>query len=180
MSGPVYNFYNCCCGDDCTGGGGGTPPGAPGAVFPIKSINGNLSTDWTDGDVKWVQPFYYATNLPNGATEVFNNIEAYPFAYRLTQLSLIKGQETGTTSETMNMGLIVMDYAGNVLRTISAQPIELVGLANEVWTPITFVADPAALVIQPGEVVVQHFVLSAHSTDNWQCHAYASGLAELA
>lgn len=177
MPGPVYNFYNCCCDG---GSSGGEVPTAPAAsVFPIKTINGNLQADWVTGDIDRARPHQFRINQPNGQTEIFTNLEAYPFAYRLRQLAIVKQLESGSTAETMNMDLVVMDFAGNALRTVSAQPVGLVGLASDVWVPVPLVADPVALEIRPGEVVIQRCTISAVVSDNWRCNAYLSGLAEM-
>ena len=128
MSGPTFNFYNCCCGGETqTGMDGHLPPSsATGAVFPFKTTNGNVTAFWNSGVVDRTTPYNYSSNIPQNLTPVFNNMESHPLPFEIKSLSLIKGGEHNTSTEQLNMDLIVSDYAGNVLCTISTQPIDVI------------------------------------------------------
>lgn len=167
MSNPVYNFYNCCCKD-----------GKTSTIFPIKTVNGGLWTDWTTGDVIFSNPFYYPIN-PSGRTEIYNNMEAFHFPYRIKELSLFKSGVNGTTNETMELSIIVMNMAGVTLRTLSTSTIEIVSASIETWIPIPLVSSIADLSIAPNEIIVEKFKISSTNNDDWNCRIFVSGLAEM-
>jgi hypothetical protein len=93
-------------------------------------------------------------------------------------LSFIKFNETGTTGKQMSAEVVVMDLAGNILRTISTAPILLVGAPVETWLPFQLTANPVAREIAVGEVVMIRFTISGANNDSWQCGGNCSGLAE--
>lgn len=156
------------------------PSSATGAVFPFKTTNGNVTAFWNSGVVDRTTPYNYSSNIPQNLTSVFNNMESHPFPFEIKSLSLIKGGERNTSTEQLNMDLIVSDYAGNVLRTISTQPIDLIAAPPlQVWMPISLSTQGGDLVIQPNELVVQRFTISAPNTDAWEGSCYVSGLAQM-
>ena len=180
MTGPTYNFYNCCCGDETqTSDEITNPSSAAGAVFPFKTIGGDVSAFWNTGIVDRTTPYNYSSNLPQNLTSVFTNMESYPFPFEINDLWFIKGGERNTSSQSLDMDLVVSDYSGAILRTISTQSIDVISAPLHVWMPISLSTTPADLVIQPNEIVVQRFTISAPNTDTWEGSCFVSGLARL-
>ena len=182
MSNPVYNFYNGCCSNSCAAPEnaptGGTPSTA-GTIFPIKTGGGSLYANWKTGDVEASRPYFYSVNPVGNNLEFFNSLDAFHFPYKIKELTLFKSSVTGTTTETMDFSIIVMDMAGTLLRTLSTSTIEIISAPEETWIPIPLVSMAADLTINPNEIVIQKFSISNQNTDNWYCHAMVSGLAEM-
>lgn len=178
-SGPVYNFYNCCCPDQNGNSNNNGSSVSTNHTFPIKTVNAGLWTDWRTGDVNMSSPFYYPINLPGNVSEIFNNMEAFHFPFKIKELSLFKSGVSGTTNEKMEISIIVMDMDGTVLRTLSTSTIEIVSAPVETWVPIPLVSSPSDLTISPNEIIVERFRISGLNNDNWNCRVFVSGLAEM-
>ncbi len=177
-SSPVYNFYNCCCPDQNDSSTNGSSQNVS-TIFPIKTVNAGLWTDWRTGDVNFSAPFYYPINPPQNVTEIFNNMEAFHFPYKLKELSFFKSGVLGSTNETMELSILVMDMDGAILRTLSTTTNELVSAPEESWVSIPLVSSAADLTISPSEIIVERFAISNPNNDNWECKVFISGLAEM-
>jgi len=180
MCNPIYNFYNCCCDHKGSHTTSSTTPQTVDskALFPIKTAISDLFSDWETGDIKSAT-HYYQSNIYNNALEIFNNLEAFHFKYKIKELNVFKTNESGTTQETVEVSIIVMDMAGNLKRTISSQNINLVNMPFEQWIPIPLTTNVLDLNISPDEVVIKKVTISKKNTDSWRCNMFLSGLAEM-
>lgn len=181
MCSPVYNFYNCCppdCGSQTSNQNPTTPTNNFSKVFPIRTSRSGVTTDWRTGDIKYTG-HYYRSNLPGNNLEVYNNLEAFHFPYKVKDLSVFKTNESGITNETVELSIIVMDMAGNLKRVISASNIDMISMPFEQWHPVPLVASASDLNIVPGEVVIKKVTVSNVNTDSWHCNMFASGLGEM-
>jgi hypothetical protein len=177
MTNPTYNFYNCCCPTtnlDCDENN----TNYAGSIFPIKTTGGGLWANWRDGDVDSANRFI-PVNFPLGLTTIYNNMEAFHFSYVVKELSLRKTRVTGTTNESIEFTMMVMDMDGNYLRTLSTNTLDLVSLPIETWVSVPLVAAQVDLTIQPNEILIQEFKINTVNTDDWRCNLFVSGLAEM-
>ena len=105
MSSPIYNFYNCCK-SDCCSPNNTSSNGNQKALFPFKTVRAGLTSDPLTGNVYDAHPYLYQIN-DSGAgspSEIYTNMEAFHFPFRVKELSIIKTGVSGTTTE--NYGIV--------------------------------------------------------------------------
>jgi hypothetical protein len=157
---PTYNFYNCC---DCSGATGGA--GTPGAKTN-KFI-------WApDSTSTWLPDFVATTNpdpLGMGGKvssidsdkKDFLTLQALHVPVDLLNLSILRFSTPVPSfvdvppsyTASVDLEIVVLDYLGNTLRTISQAPVNYKTLPDRKWTAIPLTGVTADLSIQLGEVV---------------------------
>lgn len=69
-------------------------------------------------------------------------------------------QRSGAYTSTASLTLEVRDSSGALQRAVSAAPLDLQAAATGVWANLALDANPANLVIAPGQHLVAHFALA--------------------
>ena len=174
---PVYNFYNCCC-ENASGSNHSTPAPSNNSLFIIRSASDQIMSDFITGDIRFAS-YSYPIKPPGGLLSISNNLQVMHCPFILRDLSFIKFAETGSTTKQMSVEVVVMNYSGAVLRTLTLSTLPLVCAAIETWLPFQLTTDQSARTILVGEVVMIRFTISSANNDTWQCFGNSSGLAEL-
>lgn len=155
----VYNFYNCC--DPSTASQPASFLWHSGNVLEPHSLTGGQEFLSSMGPVNnWAD-----TDLKNymGLTPLHRNA-------RLIEISLIKFPNVVITGSpytaTVIFNLVVLDYNGLVIKTISTAPINYQSTALRTWIPISLSTVPGDLDIPAGQLVAGELTFGA---------AFASG-----
>jgi len=162
---PTYNFYNCC---DPNGGGS--------ASNAHKFIWGTESTPTATQDFAGGVPdalYMGGETIPASFADKreFLNLAPLPVTADLLNISILRfamntpGNPDIPASYTASVDLdvVVLDFFGNVIRTISIAPLNYKTLPNKVWTPIPLTAVASDLKIVPGELVAARVKFGATS-----------------
>ena len=186
MSGPcaVYNFYNCCNGSEGnanqsgTGCDGGDNTSFGNAVFPWTSgsILEPHNSDFPNfDDAETLTPVLSIPNWVGTDGLAYMGLTPYHRITKLLELSALKlPLPTGYIGSAI-LDIVVLDYAGAVLRTISNGTIDLVTIPDQTWIPITLTATSADLDITPSEVIAGRLIMDTSNSPNTIVRYHLSG-----
>lgn len=162
---PTYKFYNCC---DFAGGAAGNKP--PKVTWGTHSTP-TYTADFAGGppDALTMGGNMVSAIFPD--KREFLNLVPLPVAADLLNIYILRfaantpGNADIPASYTASVDLevVVLDFVGNVVRTISAAPINYKTLPDKVWTAIPLTGVTSALSIQPGEMVAARVKFGATS-----------------
>lgn len=140
-----YDFTQSTCFGSCSSG----------SLLPVTKITlggaGPVS-NYLDGKLTY-QPYTYPSTLPD--TNIHNNFEVLDQDFKVQKVSFLKVSESGTYIDGMLLEIIVMDFAGNTVRTISATQLDLKNAALGSWIDIPIVATGSTEVFI-GEQLMAH------------------------
>jgi len=166
----VYNFYNCC-----------DPSAAPESSTFI----------WQSGNILDPYPQFGSTstqeslsfvigigNVPDADLKTYQGLLPLHRKARLNEISLIRFKESSGSSSppytaSVMFKLVVLDYAGALIRTISAAPINYQSLPLQTWTPISLSTAPGDLDVPAGQLVAGELAFGAPlATGQWVSFVY--------
>jgi hypothetical protein len=182
---PTYNFYNCC---DCNAAPGGTGTG------------GNNKTSkfiWAPDSTSTYLPDFVVTTTPDplgmggkvasvdADKKDFLNLQALQVAVDLLSLSILRfatpvpsfNDIPPSYTASVDFEIVVLNYLGITLRTISQAPMNYKTLLDRKWTPIPLTAVTADLSIQVGEVVAARVQFGA-ADPNIRLYFTLSGIGQ--
>jgi hypothetical protein len=145
----VYNFYNCCH-DDASSSAGGT---SKSALFIWQS--GNI-LDPSGMTAESLTLSVGMGNSPNAALKSSLGLLPLHKKAQLQEISLLRlpDQASGPAyAGTVKFDLVVMDYAGALIRKISTTTLDYKLIPLKVWTPIALSTATGDLDVMPGEVI---------------------------
>jgi hypothetical protein len=155
----VYNFYNCC-----------TPAGdgAGGGSFIWQS--GNILDPQVQGGTQEVlTPVIGLGDFPDADLKSYQGLMPLHRKARLEDLSILRfapvtSGPAYTAKVTLNV--VVLDFAGTVVRTISTAPMDYQAIPLLTWTPIPLTSVAKDLEIAPGQLVAGELVFAATLNPN--------------
>jgi hypothetical protein len=166
----VYNFYNCC--DQAAASKsnsfiwlGGQPVG------PMGNYAGPLNPDAV-GAVGFA-----AAQMPDSDLKFHLGMTPLHRSAHLNEVSLIRfvgaAPDSGPPyTSTIVFNLVVLDFNGTQIRTISTAPINFLAIPLNTWTPISLSTVPGDLDIPAGQVIAGQLVFGAALAANQQVRRY--------
>ena len=171
----VYNFYNCC--DQAAAAKstsfiwlGGQPVG-PLGIYGGTSGVGSLNPD-SLGAVG-----FGAAQVPDSDLKFHLGMTPLHRSARLNEVSIIRFLELFMDSgpaytSTIVFNLVVLDFAGTQIRTISTAPMNFLAIPLNTWTPISLSTTPGDLDIPAGQMIAGQLVFGAPLVANQQVRRY--------
>ena len=171
----VYNFYNCC--DQASAPQsssfiwmGGQPVG-PLGIYGGTSGSGGLNPDAL-GAVG-----FGAAQVPDSDLKFHLGMTPLHRSAHLNEVSIIRflsaiADSGPAYTATIMFNLVVLDFNGVHVRTISTAPINFLAIPLNTWTPISLSTVPGDLDIPAGQVIAGQLVFGAALAANQQVRRY--------
>src|SRR2546421_3153087 len=148
----VYNFYNCCA--------NGNGSSSSSALFIWQSANLLDPAGSSMTTQEALTPGFTFANVPNANLKAYLGLAPLHRKAQLQEISLLRFANARYTS-TISFDLVVLDYAGLVVRQISTASLNYATLPIKVWTPISISSVPGDLDIPPGQLVAGQLTFGA-------------------
>lgn len=150
----VYNFYNCC--DPSTGSESG--------AFIWQSGNILDPHSWPTPQ-ELLSPVMGLGSGPDADLKSYQGLMPLHRNARLIELSLIKFppqlSNISAYTATIVLNLVVLDFNGGIIRTISTATMNFQSLPVRIWTPISLSTVPGDLDIPAGQLVAGEMIFGA-------------------
>jgi hypothetical protein len=112
-----------------------------------------LNHHYSPGTVEPVKVSFATYNKPGVDLISHQSLAPLPYNARLHDLFFMKDPDLGGFTGTINFDLVVLDVAGNLLRTISAATIDYGSASGWTWVSIPLTSTTTDLVIASGEII---------------------------
>jgi hypothetical protein len=161
----VYNFYNCC-----------DPSNASGSA-PFIWQSGDVLDPMAQpsGTQEVLEPYLYTQNEPAGKLKCYQGLMPLHRKARLIEISLITFPpwQTGAPyTASVMLNLVVLDFNGAIIRTISTATMNYQTIPVRTWTPISLSTVPGDLDIPAGQLVAGEMIFGALLTTTSFSHHY--------
>jgi hypothetical protein len=155
----VYNFYNCC-----------DPSHSSNASASASFIwqSGNILDPFAQpGPQEVLTPVIGLVNTPDADLKNYQGLMPLHKKARLIEISIIRfpGSLSGPAyTATVKFSLVVLDFNGGLIRTISTAPIDYQSIPLRTWTPISISTVTGDLDIPAGQLVAGELTFGAALT----------------
>jgi hypothetical protein len=146
----VYNFYNCC---------GHTNGSSSSQSAPFIWHSGSILDPQAASTTATTEPLasvFSLGNSPNAALKAYMGLTPLHRKAQLQEIMLLRFPEATfgpPYTGSVNLDLVVLDYAGAVIRQLSTVALNYKTIPLKTWTPMTLSTVASALDILPGEIV---------------------------
>lgn len=132
----------------------------PSYLFPWFSAT--VLNHHSDQAVEPLTPYISSFNRPGPDLTAHQSMSPLNADARLVDISVFKDKSlfAGYT-DTIDFSLVVLDFAGNILRTISTANIDFQAAPDAVWLPVTLSTNGADTTILAGEVVAGQILVGS-------------------
>ena len=178
-SSVIHNHYYC--GSGCSNSDGETDGTVPAsfAQFPWLGSNSpvvfSVSPNASTGPSFTQSPF--ANNKPNSSLLSYSALNSLPRKTNLIDIAFVKTNNANYTGS-IELTVIVFDFQDNIVRTISAVPVDFVATSIDQWTDVPLVATASDLIIKPNEGVAAQLRFSNSPASNVSFRYYVAGTGQ--
>jgi hypothetical protein len=150
----VYNFYNCCC------------PSSASESAPFIWQSGSILDPHAQAPStqEVLTPVFGIGSTPDADLKSYLGLMPLHRNARLIEISLIRFSPLTfgpPYTSTVTFNLVVLDFNGAVMRTISTAPINYQGIPLLTWTPVSLSTVPGDLDIPAGQLVAGELAFGA-------------------